>query len=281
MVKKIVAKIKKFFYYGNRNFADYIKFLDEAKNNGFRFVPLKEFIKEREVGEKIIGLRHDVDSELNHALKIAEIEHRANIKATYFVLHTAKYFYKDIKNDILNDKIIKKLKCLQNTFGHEIGLHLDLMPIEIIYKKDPSLYLKQLLDYLKKEGINIIGVAPHGNLFHQLYRKENMINNKEVKNHIFADPYTEFDLKKFNLNYEAYSLDHDIYYSDASFIDQKRWDFSVIENDFFHGNKRAIILTHTIHWAYSKFHYYTLNLFITINYFLKYLHELFQYRRSK
>ncbi|MFQ5650634.1 MAG: hypothetical protein ACE5IY_11890 [bacterium] len=281
---KYLAKIRRFFYYGNRSLQDYGKFLDEAKNHGFRFAPLKEFVKKREHNENIIGLRHDVDCSIDQAFKIAEIEHNANIQATYFVLHTAKYFYQDISKNILNKKLLKKLTHLQNNLGHEIGLHVDLMPIEFNHKKDPFMYLRRLLDCLKKKGINVVGVSPHGNLFHHLYRKANLVPTKDIKNDIFVNPYIEFDLKKFNLSYEAYSLDHDIYYSDASFIDQKRWDFSAIEKSFFtvsESNKRTIISTHPIHWANSKLHYFTINFILTIEYCFRYLAEYHQYRRAK
>jgi len=281
MKNKILSKIRKFFYYGNRNFADYVKFLYKAKSNGFEFVPLMAFLNKRVPNEKIIGLRHDVDSELNHALKIAKIEHDLGIKSTYFVLHTASYFYKEISSGIINNKLIKKLLYLQDTLGHEIGLHIDLMPIEIVYKKDPVIYVKNLIGLLREKGINIIGVAPHGNLFHHVYRQKYIIEHKEFNNNIFADPYIHFDVKIFNVDYEAYSLDRDIYYSDAKFIDNMRWDFSFIDDDFYKKNGRTIILTHTIHWAPSKMYYYTVNFTLTVQYFFRYLSEYIKYMRSK
>ena len=58
-----------------------------------------------------------------------------------------------------------------------------------------------------------------------------------------------FDIKMFNVGYEAYSLEHDTYFSDAKFIGNKRWNFSCIDDDFFNKSGRTIILTHTIHWA--------------------------------
>lgn len=281
MSNKYINKIKKFFQFGNRTFKNYRLFIEKAKNNDFEFIPLMEFVKHRVPDEKLIGLRHDVDSELNHALKIAKIEHDAGVKATYFVRHTASYFHKNISSNKINDKLLKKLKYLQNTLGHEIGLHTDLMPIEFIYKKDPVLFVKELINLLKDNGINIVGIAPHGNLFHHIYRQKYIVKNKEIKNSIFVDPYIEFNKQMFNVSYEAYSLEHDKYFSDARFIDNKRWDFSCIEESFFKNNGRIIILTHTIHWASSKFYYFTINFILTIRYFLSYVNEYFKYKRSK
>jgi len=281
MNNKYLTKVKRFFQFGNRTFKDYKLFIEKSKSNGFKFAPLKEFIKQKESNEKIIGIRHDVDSELDHALKIAKIEYDLGIRTTYYVLHTASYFYKNIHREILNDNLIKKLKYLQDTLGHEIGLHIDLMPIEIVYKKDPINYIKNLIILLKNNGINIIGVAPHGNLFHHIYRSKYIIKNKENINNIFADPYIIFDVKMFDIDYEAYSLPHDIYFSDARFIKNKRWDFSCIEDDFFEKNGRTIILAHTIHWAPSKFYYFTVNLILTVRYFFRYLSEYIKYKRAK
>jgi len=279
-MKKYITKVKRFFQFENRTFKDYELFIEKAKYNGFEFVQLKEFLKNKDANEKIIGLRHDVDSELDHALKIAKIEHNLGVKSTYFVLHTASYFHVDLSKNTLNDKLIKKLLYLQNTLGHEVGLHIDLMPIEIIYKKDPYVFVKSLVGLLKEKGVNIIGVAPHGNLFHHIYRQNYVIKNKDFKNSIFADPYIDFDIKMFNVGYEAYSLEHDTYFSDAKFIGNKRWDFSFIDDDFFNKSGRTIILTHTIHWAPSKFYYFTVNLWITMQYFFRYLNEYIKYRKS-
>lgn len=281
MVKKYIFKIKKFFQFGNRTFNDYAQFLETAKANGCTFSPLKDFIKPRIDGEKLIGLRHDVDSELDHALKIAKIEHDLEVKATYYVLHTAKYFYKDIEANLLQKGLIEKLLYLQNTLGHEIGLHIDLMPIEVVYKKDPLVYTQNLVSFLRSKGLNIVGVAPHGNLFKDIYRKKHSIEGKEFINGVFADPYRIFQPSQVNVSYEAYNLPHDRYYSDAMFINNARWDFTKIKENFFNESGRTIILTHTIHWAPSVLYYFTINFSITVKYFLTYLKEYLKYKKSK
>lgn len=278
---KYLNKVKRFFHFGNRTFVEYKNFLEKAKNSGFEFVPLRDFLEPRVPNEKIIGLRHDVDTELDHALKIAKIEHDAGIKATYFILHTTGYYSKDISKQKISRKLIGKLLYLQNTLGHEIGLHTDLMPIEIVYKQNPVNYLKKLLVHLRSNGINIMGVAPHGNLFHHIYRGKYSSVHTEIKNiNIFANPCVKFDVHIFDLDYEAYSLDYDVYFSDAQFINNKRWDFSCIENTFFKRNGRTIILTHTIHWAPSSFYYFTVNFLLTVRYFFSYIGEYIRYRRT-
>jgi len=281
MNNKYLNKIQRFFHFGNRSFKAYKNFIEHAKASGFEFVPLKEMVKEKETNEKLIGLRHDVDSELKHALKIAKIEHDAGIQATYFIRHTAKYFYTDMNSDKFNKTLIEKLLYLQNTLGHEIGLHTDLMPIEMIYKKDPVVYMNDLVDLLKSKGIHIVGIAPHGNLFRHIYRKKHLIEKKPALNNLFTDPYAAIDLSILNIDYEAYSLKHDYYFSDSRFINNKRWDFSYLTDDFYNTNGRIIILTHTIHWAPSKLYYFTINFMRTVRYFFSYIKEYINYRKSR
>lgn len=282
--RRILNKLNRFFYFGNRTFLDYQNFLREAKNNNFIFLPLKEFVNERSNTPKnIIGLRHDVDCDIDHCIKIARIEHEEGVKATYFMLHTAKYFFDDIKSRQLNKHLIEKLKYIQDDLGHEIGIHSDLMPIELIYKLNPDNYLLEIIELLQESGINIQGIAGHGNLFKHLYKENFLKSNEKVRNkNIYANPHKEFYCNKFGLSYEAYSLDHDLFIGDADFPNNKRWDFSNLNKDFYvFKEDRIIILIHTAHWAYSKLNYYTINFIIITKYFLRYLLEFIKYKRSK
>jgi len=280
MVLRILTKIYRFFYFGNRKYDDYRSFLIKAKLNNYEFKPLKEFVKKRNSNEKIIGLRHDVDTNLDLSIKIAEIEKEEGIKSTYFILHTAKYFYQNIEKEILHPKLIKKLKYLQNDLGHEIGIHSDLMPIEHIYKLSPKEYLKKTIKLLDDNGIDVKGIAGHGNLFKNVYMKNFKKKNQKIYNkNIYSNPHIIFNPEDFLLEYEAYSLDHDLYYSDSDFIKNKRWDFTELKNRFFNlKNKRVIILTHAVHWSNSIPLYYSLNFFVIVKYFCKYLSE---YRKFK
>jgi hypothetical protein len=279
MIKRIVTKLYRFFYFGNRKFNDYEHFLKSATNWGFQILPLNEFIKSNT--EKIIGMRHDIDQSLNHSLNIAKIENQANVRATYFVLHTAKYFYTDISRKKINKKLISTLKYLQNDLGHEIGLHLDLMTIEKVYKFEPKEYLKNVLSLLRDEGIHINGVAPHGSFLIKTFRKNYDNLSRKKENSIYANPDTTFDLQEFNLAYEAYSIDHDIYYSDVRFINNKRWDLSLIDINTKNGPCKVIISIHPELWHKSKFNYYTNGLYLWLKYIFTYFIHLITYIFTK
>jgi len=69
--------------------------------------------------EKHVIWRHDVDYSMQRALKLAQIEHKEEVKATYYILLRSE-FYNIFEEDIKN--------CIKNIIGlgHEIGLHFDI-----------------------------------------------------------------------------------------------------------------------------------------------------------
>ncbi len=68
--------------------------------------------------DNCVILRHDIDTSLEKALKLAEIEREINVSSTYFVLLTSDFYN---INSLSN---IKKLERIID-LGHEIGLHFD------------------------------------------------------------------------------------------------------------------------------------------------------------
>ena len=63
-------------------------------------------------------LRHDIDTDIEKAYRMAELEKNLNVSSTYFVLITSN-FYNVFSYE--NKKFLKSiLEC-----GHEIGLHFD------------------------------------------------------------------------------------------------------------------------------------------------------------
>lgn len=68
--------------------------------------------------DKSVIMRHDVDNDLEKALKFSEIEYEMGISSTYFVLVTSNFYniFSKKNKDILKDICDK---------GHYIGLHFD------------------------------------------------------------------------------------------------------------------------------------------------------------
>lgn len=68
--------------------------------------------------DRSIIMRHDVDNDLEKALKLSEIEYEMGITSTYFVLTTSNFY------NIFSKKNKEILKCICDK-GHTIGLHFD------------------------------------------------------------------------------------------------------------------------------------------------------------
>lgn len=73
-------------------------------------------------------IRHDVDMDLQEAVKMAEIENEIGIRSTFFVLLTSEYY------NLLSGKNTNSVKKILE-LGHEIGLHFDITA----YEKDMPL----------------------------------------------------------------------------------------------------------------------------------------------
>lgn len=102
----------------------------------------------------LLGLRHDVDHDLDLALEVAFWEHEREQRATFFLLHSAPYWHDERLLD----------KCLQlQDFGHEVGLHVNVLaewwrgavP-------DPGLRLEEVLGSLREGGVDVAGISAHG-----------------------------------------------------------------------------------------------------------------------
>lgn len=123
----------------------YTGLLDLLEKNGYETTDYHNWEKY----DKCVILRHDVDTDLQKTLEMAELEHRYGIKSTYFVLLTSN-FYNPFSNK--NREILNKIKGL----GHTIGLHFD----EAAYPYDAGNAEKVKQDIRKEISVlsEILGV---------------------------------------------------------------------------------------------------------------------------
>ena len=120
---------------------DYKKFLTKLKKKNYKF----KFFHHKLSDKSNILLRHDVDFDVDFAVKMAQFEKRNNVKSTFFFLLTSAVY------NILNKEIINKIISIKK-LGHEIGLHFD-----------PSAYNK-------KEVTN--GLKIELKIFEKLFKKK-------------------------------------------------------------------------------------------------------------
>ena len=188
------------------------------------------------------ALRHDVDDRLESALELARREHARGLCATYFVLHTAPYYG---RADLLD-----RLRELQ-ALGHEVGWHNDLVTLALVHGVEPGSYLRRELERIRGGGVDVTGVSAHGSPWCHRLGFHNDYAFSDLPQPIPGFP-TRFEpigmLADFGLDYDAYSLGEDAYFSDSRFDHGRRAHPADFHLD---AGKRTIVLTHPCHWDAS------------------------------
>lgn len=239
-----------------------LKISDTSK---YLVLPINDFRKTINSKKIVVGLRHDVDLDLGKAVQFSEVEKALGFRSTYYVLHTADYYLANSNNKAIhNENIIPVLKSMQDKSGFEIGWHNDLVTLQIVYNIDPVTFLTQELKWLRDNGLKINGTASHGSNYCKVYLYVNFyffkecenppwgmgiyINNKTIPVGSKTVTIKKGNLSNFGLEYEAYFLNNNKYFSDASFIDGRRWDIGMLNLNTLTPGDRVIILLHPIHW---------------------------------
>lgn len=192
-----------------------------------------------------ICIKHDVETNPSRALKMAVIEHKYGIKATYY-----------IQEYLINDKnaqIFRKIKEM----GHEIAYHYDVLDSENgnINKADEK--FQAAIKKFKKYGFIIKTICPHGNPYK---KRDGWNSNKDfMKNQYIKSKYKDMYDVVVDLAKE-YKGEY-IYISDAGYgwkiiteISEndkiKSIDISINMEHYLneHNNKLLIISSHPHRW---------------------------------
>lgn len=217
---------------------NYINLLKTLITNNYKF----ESFDNRNKYEKIVLLRHDIDVNLNYALKLAEIEKELNIKATYFLMLRSPMYNLFSRSNL---KIVKKIIEL----GHHIGLHFDTFGLE-------NDKIQETIDFEINTLNKLLSVTISTVSFHQPC--ESILNNKIKIDKI--NTYDKNDMKDIfyisdsnaNLNIlhienlinekKLHILIHPIWWINDNFISTKEnWNKAIIDN--FKREEEQLLLT--------------------------------------
>ncbi len=97
-------------------FDSYQELLELLDENGYKTADYHNWNQY----DRCVILRHDIDTDLQKALEMAELEYQYGVKSTYFVLLTSNFYNLYSKR---NKKIINEIQDM----GHAVGLHFDEM----------------------------------------------------------------------------------------------------------------------------------------------------------
>lgn len=88
--------------------------------------------------KKCVILRHDIDTSLEKAVKLAKLESEMGVNSTYFILLSSEFY------NVLSKDSHEKVKEIQN-MGHDIGLHFDELNYDKTCRKGiQSLIIKEV-----------------------------------------------------------------------------------------------------------------------------------------
>jgi len=228
----------------------------------FRVVPLRE-LRDAPRDRVVVGLRHDIEERFRGGLETAALEAERGLPATYFILHTAPYYgdvgWRRARHD---ESLIAGLRRLQE-MGHEVGWHNDLVTLQCVHGIEPREYLAGELEWLRGHGIDVRGASSHGSYWAHRLRYHNNYFFADFDHEVhegFPNKYavqvgerrcelSKGTLREFGLEYEAYHLGEDRYFSDARFdADGRRWHTDGVDLDGLRPGDRAIVLTHPDYW---------------------------------
>lgn len=177
-------------------FRNWKKFLSELRKEGYQSFSCSSAEKDK----KQIFLKHDVETNVKKAYKIAKIEKSFGHIGSYYV---QAYLLKKARNI----KLLKKMKEM----GHEVSYHYDVLDEA---KGDMQLADKKFSENLKlfqSLGFEIKTVCQHGNPL--IERKGYTSNRDFFRNQNIAKKYNS--ISDIMVNYKAsFSIEYD-YISDA------------------------------------------------------------------
>jgi hypothetical protein len=254
----------------NFTWEKYASFLKKISDTSkYIVLPLNEFRQTFNNSKIVIGLRHDVDVDLNLAYQFSQIETNLGFRSTFFILHSAPYYLENPNNmEVHTNKIIPILKSMQNDKHFEIGWHNDLVTLQVVYNINPVNFLHNELNWLRSNGIKIYGTASHGSTYCKTYHYLNYyffeectlpivttyVNNITVPKDGKLITIQKGKLADFNLLYEAYFLNNNKNFSDATITNGIRWNIGMLDLSLLQPGDRAIILLHPTHWHKASVH---------------------------
>ena len=181
---------------------------------------------EKARGRNILLLRHDVDHDIDTALKIAKWEQQRELRATYCILHTAWYYGEATEHGFQRYQFVLDACQEIQSLGHEINLHNNVAAIALRTGQDPIELLQQETMFLRIHGLNITGTSTHGDricreldfrnfeLFSECVYEERG-GPRTIRHEGHSVELGAVSMHDLWLAYEAYDIPRDLYLSDS------------------------------------------------------------------
>ncbi len=122
-------------------YSAYSAMLKQLLGEGYRFITFLEAASALKTEQPFVLMRHDIDFDLNKALKMAELEASLNVAATYFFLLRTTHY-----NMFSREGTAAVMRIL--SLGHHLGLHFDCAS----YSQDSQDSVEQLCTAASREA---------------------------------------------------------------------------------------------------------------------------------
>jgi hypothetical protein len=132
-------------------FKKYKIFLDEISASG-TFSRTVESLADHSPRSGELFLKHDVETSLGRALKMAKIEADCGHKATYY-----------IQGSLIRQKFVKQCIYEIKLLGHEVSIHYDVLDSNNGDMAKAIIEFEALLKVFDKMDCQVRSVCPHGN----------------------------------------------------------------------------------------------------------------------
>jgi hypothetical protein len=228
-------------------------------------VPVRDaFARRHDWPERFLTIRHDMDHDVENAMRFAAWEADHGIKSTYYVLHNDWYWGADAAKP--SRFVLNALDAIAS-LGHEIGLHNQAITVALRQRTDPLLVLDRALAALRLRGFDVVGTVAHGE---PTARSLGYVNSEVFtdcprpklgdpdRTITWSDERTgatsqvklhPLPLAEFGLEYEANYIGHTQYLSDTG----GRWHRPFEEAAEHFGREGGFLqlLIHPVWWAFS------------------------------
>lgn len=136
----------------NFTYDGYRNLLKKISSNGYQIVDYKDWQKT----DRCVILRHDIDNDIDKAVRLSELEMLGGVNSTYFVLLTSDFY--NIFSRKSNDGL---RQIIEN--GHTIGLHFDEMrypgiSVDTEAIKEKIIEESEVLGKAIKSKVNIVSM---------------------------------------------------------------------------------------------------------------------------
>lgn len=127
--------------------------------NSRKFGSMRELL--RQGSDCNTAIRVDVDMDLVAGLEMAKISSRFHLPLTFYILHTAPYYGYMHEGTFYRHEESAEIYRAMQSFGCEVGLHVDALGLYLDHNIDGSQAVEQELLWLREQQIDIRGTSAH------------------------------------------------------------------------------------------------------------------------